>query len=67
MFIPDIANKSVLLVVRVPPNWEPSDIVTVAVESTVPTTACSGNEGTLAGESVIDIGVGPVDGGGVVA
>ena len=57
MLSPDIVKKPLVsLDFNVPVNWEPSDIVTVAVESTVPTGALSGVV-ALAGESVIAVGV----------
>ena len=56
MLSPDIAKKLALLVVNVPVNCEPSDIVTAAVASKVPAGALSGIV-TLAGESVIAVGV----------
>ena len=64
MLSPDIVKKPLVsLEVNVPVNWEPSDIVTVAVESTVPAGALSGVV-ALAGESVIAVGVGTGGGGG---
>jgi len=61
---PDIAKKPLVsLEVNVPVNWEPSDIVTVAVESTVPAGALSVIV-ALAGDSVIAVGVGTGGGGG---
>jgi hypothetical protein len=56
MLSPDMAKKLVLLVVSVPVNLEPSDIVTLAVAITVPAGALSGILG-LAGDRVIAVGV----------
>ena len=56
MLSPDIAKKLVLLVVSVPVNREPSDIVTLAVAITVPAGALSGIV-ARAGDSVIAVGV----------
>jgi hypothetical protein len=65
MLSPDIAKKLVLLVVNVPVNCDPSDIVTAAVASKVPAGALSGIV-TLAGESVIAVGVGVAPSTGAV-
>jgi hypothetical protein len=56
MLDPDIAKKSVLLVVKVPLNCEPSDIVTLAVAMTVPPGALSGIV-ALTEDRVIAVGV----------
>jgi hypothetical protein len=53
---PDIAKRLVLLVVNVPVNCEPSDIVTLAVAITVPAGVTSGIVG-LAEDRVIVVGV----------
>jgi len=61
---PDVAKKLVVsLVVNVPANWEPSDMVTEAVASTVPAAALSAIVG-LAGDKVIAVGTAPPGGGG---
>ena len=65
IFIPEMAKRLVLLVVNVPLNWEPSDIVTLAVATKVPAGALSGIV-TLAGERVIAVGVGGASTGGVL-
>ena len=61
---PDMAKKLVSLVVNVPANREPSDMVTFAVAIKVPAGALSAIV-ALAGERVIAMGV--ADGGGVTA
>ena len=61
-----MANKLVSLVVNVPANREPSDMVTFAVAIKAPAGALSAIV-ALAGDSVIAVGVGaPASTGGVV-
>ena len=55
ILLPDMAKKFVSLVVIIPENWEPSDIVTLADAITVPAGALSGIV-ALAGLSVMAIG-----------
>jgi hypothetical protein len=63
---PDIAKIPVSLVVNIPLNCEPSDIVTVAVAITVPAGALSGIV-AVAGDSVIAVGTTPDTTNGAVA
>ena len=63
MLSPSMAKKLVSLVVNVPVNVDPSDIVTVAVAIRVPTPALSAIV-EFAGVSAIAIGTGDGGGGG---
>jgi hypothetical protein len=60
-FNPDVANKLLLDVCKLPVYFDPSDMVTVAVDTTVPIGVLSGID-TVAGVREIPVGTG---GGGV--